>query len=143
VLKSLIDRPIIEEANENAPAFSRIFKEMILIASSDKPLPRAGKGTVQSKAAIILYAPEIESLYVRNPRAVFALIDIRYNTMEEQISAIDVIEPPAVWRAAPIEEWLLRLAGNVCNCTIMSSTVDLRQQGFDRLGIHHLTSCMR
>ncbi|KAJ7699512.1 hypothetical protein B0H17DRAFT_848923, partial [Mycena rosella] len=47
--------PIIEEANENAPAFSRIFKEMILIASSDKPLPRAGKGTVQSQAAIILY----------------------------------------------------------------------------------------
>ncbi|KAJ7318575.1 hypothetical protein DFH08DRAFT_1036386 [Mycena albidolilacea] len=44
--------PIIEEANENAPAFSRIFKEMILIASLDKPLPRAGKGTVQSKAAI-------------------------------------------------------------------------------------------
>ncbi|KAJ7347323.1 hypothetical protein DFH08DRAFT_618412, partial [Mycena albidolilacea] len=110
--------PIIEEANENAPAFSRIFKEMILIASSDKPLPRAGKGTVQSKAAIIIYAPEIESLY---------------NTMEEQISAIDVIEPPAVWRAAPIEEWLLRLAGNVCNCATMSSTVDLRQQGFDSL----------
>ncbi|KAJ7803719.1 hypothetical protein B0H14DRAFT_2613093 [Mycena olivaceomarginata] len=44
--------PIIEEANENAPAFSRIFKEMILIASLDKPLPRPGKGTVQSKAAI-------------------------------------------------------------------------------------------
>ncbi|KAJ7794428.1 Alpha/Beta hydrolase protein [Mycena olivaceomarginata] len=110
--------PIIEEANENAPAFSRIFKEMILIASSDKPLPRAGKGTVQSKAAIILYAQEIESLY---------------NTMEEQISAIDVIEPPAVWRAAPIEEWLLRLAGNVCNCATMSSTVELRQQGFDSL----------
>ncbi|KAJ7339755.1 hypothetical protein DFH08DRAFT_915701 [Mycena albidolilacea] len=56
--------PIIEEANENAPAFSRIFKEMILIASADKPLPRAGKGTVQFKAAISLYAPEIESLYV-------------------------------------------------------------------------------
>ncbi|KAJ7799646.1 hypothetical protein B0H14DRAFT_2616857 [Mycena olivaceomarginata] len=52
VHNALIDTPIIEEANENTPAFSRSFKEMILIASLDKPLPRAGKGTVQSKAAI-------------------------------------------------------------------------------------------
>ncbi|KAJ6553198.1 hypothetical protein B0H19DRAFT_1030245 [Mycena capillaripes] len=56
-------RPAIEEANEIAPAFSRIFKEMILFSSPDKPLPRAGKGTVMRKAAITLYATEIESKY--------------------------------------------------------------------------------
>ncbi|KAJ6553164.1 hypothetical protein B0H19DRAFT_901881, partial [Mycena capillaripes] len=52
--------PAIEEANEIAPAFSRIFKEMILFSYPDKPLPRAGKGTVIPKAAITLYATEIE-----------------------------------------------------------------------------------
>jgi hypothetical protein len=35
---------------------------MILFASRDKPLPRAGKGTVMRKAAIDLYAPEIEAM---------------------------------------------------------------------------------
>jgi hypothetical protein len=55
---------MIEQANDIAPAFSRIFKEMILFTSPDKPLPRAGKGTVLRKAAIALYASEIDSMYV-------------------------------------------------------------------------------
>lgn len=44
-------RPFIEEANHIAPSFSRIYKEMILIASPTKPLPRAAKGTVMRKAS--------------------------------------------------------------------------------------------
>ncbi|KAG6834086.1 hypothetical protein H0H93_012056, partial [Arthromyces matolae] len=43
---------VIEEANKVAPAFSRLFKEMILFTSKDKPLPRTGKGTVMRKAAL-------------------------------------------------------------------------------------------
>lgn len=55
--------------------------------------------------------------------------------MEEQISAIDTIEPPVVWEVNLIHDWILELAGNVCNSAIMSSKVDLRQQGFDRFEI--------
>ena len=55
-------RPIIEEANKVAPAFSKIFKEMILITSKNKPLPRAGKGTVMRKLAVMSYEQEIEAL---------------------------------------------------------------------------------
>ncbi|KAE9385222.1 acetyl-CoA synthetase-like protein [Gymnopus androsaceus JB14] len=55
--------PTIEEANKVAPAFSRIFKEMILIVDPEKPLPRVGKGTVARKAALTLYGPEIDKLY--------------------------------------------------------------------------------
>lgn len=55
-------RPIVEEANKVGPAFSRIFKEMILITSPDKPLPRAGKGTVMRKAALALYNDEIDQM---------------------------------------------------------------------------------
>ncbi|KZP21523.1 acetyl-CoA synthetase-like protein, partial [Athelia psychrophila] len=32
--------PTVEEANKEAPAFSRIFKEMIIVTDSSKPLPR-------------------------------------------------------------------------------------------------------
>jgi hypothetical protein len=56
--------PEVEEANRTAPAFGRIFKEMILIANLDKPLPRAAKGTVNHKAAVTLYEDEISTLSV-------------------------------------------------------------------------------
>ena len=55
-------RPVVEEADKIAPAFSRIYKEMILFATSEKPLPRVGKGTVARKAAIALYTSEIDKL---------------------------------------------------------------------------------
>lgn len=55
-------RPVIEEANKDAPAFSRIFKEMILVTSKDKPLARAAKGTVMRKAVLTQYEEEINNL---------------------------------------------------------------------------------
>jgi len=55
-------RSVVEEANKDAPNFSRIFKEMILVTSTDKPMLRAGKGTVTKKATIKLYEPEIDAL---------------------------------------------------------------------------------
>jgi hypothetical protein len=54
--------PAVEEANRTAPAFGRIFKEMILVTSPGKPLPRAAKGTVNRKAAILQYEEEIRIL---------------------------------------------------------------------------------
>ncbi|KAF8217447.1 hypothetical protein K438DRAFT_1656334 [Mycena galopus ATCC 62051] len=110
--------PVIEQANAIAPGFSRIFKEMILFASPDKPLPRAAKGTVLRKAAISLYATEIDAIY---------------NTVEEQLNAIDSIEAPTVWVTTSIQSWLLEVATSICNFTKISPTVDLRQQGFDSL----------
>ena len=48
--------------NAYAPAHSRIFKEMIIVASEDKPLPRVAKGTVAKKASLKLYKAEIDTL---------------------------------------------------------------------------------
>lgn len=56
--------PVIEKANKVCPAFSRIFKELVLISAKDKPLPRAGKGTVMRKAALNLYQQEIDEMCV-------------------------------------------------------------------------------
>lgn len=60
----LYDRPLVEEANKISPAFSRIFKEMILITAPNKPLPRVGKGSVARKEALALYETEIKNLSV-------------------------------------------------------------------------------
>ncbi|KAJ7458517.1 hypothetical protein FB451DRAFT_1046638 [Mycena latifolia] len=54
--------PVLEEANQMAEPNGRISKEMIIFTSADKPLPRTGKRTVMRKAALQLYAPEIDAL---------------------------------------------------------------------------------
>ena len=60
----MLSRPIVEEANTMAPAFARIFKEMIIVTDPSRPFPRAAKGTIQRKAAIQAYEAEIIKLSV-------------------------------------------------------------------------------
>ena len=55
--------PTIEEANKDSPAYARIFKSHILFTETRKPIPLAGKGTVQRPATLQVYAIEIEALY--------------------------------------------------------------------------------
>jgi hypothetical protein len=55
---------MINEANKIAPAYSKIFKELILVVDKRKPLPRAPKGTVIRKLALSAYAEEIDELRV-------------------------------------------------------------------------------
>jgi hypothetical protein len=55
-------RHVVEKANKKAPAFGRIFKEMIIVTSPRKPMLRAGKGTVRRAATLVIYEPEINHL---------------------------------------------------------------------------------
>jgi len=109
--------PILEEANQIAPAFSRIFKEMIIFTSSGKPMPRAGKGTVIRKATLKLYSPEIDALY----------------SIVEDKTSVDTSKIPAVWEVLPIQNWLLELAADLTDSAEISPDVDLFEQGFDSL----------
>lgn len=61
----LIERiwPSVEEANRSALAHARIEKALILILPADRPLIRAGKGTIQRPASISQYTAEIDALY--------------------------------------------------------------------------------
>ena len=52
----------MEAANRAAPAYSRIFEELILVAHPDRPLPRTDKGTVIRKLALKVYNEEIENM---------------------------------------------------------------------------------
>ncbi|KAL7284715.1 hypothetical protein ACG7TL_002021 [Trametes sanguinea] len=55
--------PSVERANKYAPQHSRIFKEMILITSPDKPFELNAKGLPRRKVIIANYEDEIEALY--------------------------------------------------------------------------------
>ena len=57
-------RPVVDEANSKAPAFARIFKEMILVADSKRPFTRAPKGTFIRKATLADYDAQIAKLYL-------------------------------------------------------------------------------
>lgn len=55
--------PSIEEANQDAPSHARIAKTHILFTDPDKPMLRAGKGTVQRTGTLLQYADKIDALY--------------------------------------------------------------------------------
>ena len=55
--------PTVVQANRDCPAHGRIMKDFIIFTSPDKPMPRAGKGTVQRYATLKLYAHEFEAFY--------------------------------------------------------------------------------
>jgi hypothetical protein len=54
--------PTIKASTTSSPAFSRIFKHLILITNKAKPVIRTDKGTIKRKATIAFYAEEINAL---------------------------------------------------------------------------------
>lgn len=63
--KALIEEiwPTIVKANKVTVAHGQIAKQLISLATADKPFPRAGKGTIQRGLANQLYNDEIDKLY--------------------------------------------------------------------------------
>lgn len=55
--------PVIWKENESCSKNARIEKSHVVFTRPEKPLPRAGKGTVQRRPALLLYAEEVEALY--------------------------------------------------------------------------------
>ncbi|KAI1401823.1 hypothetical protein F4819DRAFT_310010 [Hypoxylon fuscum] len=53
----------VQEANQAAPAHARVKKSLILVTSEDRPLIRAGKGTIQRSSSLAQYTSEIDRLY--------------------------------------------------------------------------------
>lgn len=57
--------PTINEANQAAPKFGRVPRELVIFASPDKPFGRASKGTIQRRLSIAAYEGEIEDMYAK------------------------------------------------------------------------------
>ncbi|TFK80331.1 acetyl-CoA synthetase-like protein [Polyporus arcularius HHB13444] len=81
--------PSIERANAIAPQHSRIFKEMILVATPDKPFTYNLKGYPRRKTLEKLYSEEIDELYA-----------------EIESSAQSDIPSPSTWDAESIRHFL-------------------------------------
>ncbi|KAI0551250.1 hypothetical protein F4679DRAFT_582725 [Xylaria curta] len=65
--QALIDRvwPLVVAANKETVAHGQIGRDFIILASPEKPFPRAGKGTIQRAGTIKLYKDEIDELYAK------------------------------------------------------------------------------
>ncbi|KAF7341009.1 Acetyl-CoA synthetase-like protein [Mycena sanguinolenta] len=109
--------PVVVEANEIAPAFAQIYKEMILVTQPAKPMIRTPKGTVIKKPTIALYKQEIEDLY---------------ETIEASGNGASDIDPPLSWSSKDLEPWLIAHASLVADKDIRGGR-DLFDQGFDSL----------
>ncbi|KIK64025.1 hypothetical protein GYMLUDRAFT_241246 [Collybiopsis luxurians FD-317 M1] len=116
--------PIVEEANQIAPAFSRIYKEMILVTSPEKPLARAPKGTVMRKAAIRDYEHEINQ--IANIVSVS-----RYATVESNANSSPT-SPPAEWDSAHLVQWLTDQVKDLTG-SVLTPTMDMFENGLDSL----------
>ncbi|KAI1166564.1 hypothetical protein F5B18DRAFT_54086 [Nemania serpens] len=83
--------PSVQAANKECPSHGVIHRHMIAFTSAAKPMLRAGKGTVQRRLTLDLYASELASLYdaanepVRQPSAGS---DGSYDSIEAAIKTI-------------------------------------------------------
>ncbi|KAF9814140.1 hypothetical protein IEO21_05278 [Rhodonia placenta] len=114
----------VEEANADAPAFSRVFKEMIIAADPDRPFVRAAKGTTQRKKTLEIYSKEIDDLlsatYLRN-RIIGALresSDASVNAATQHIQSNLVFQYPTL---SALAERLEKLVGHGAASTMSQS----------------------
>ncbi|KAI9867753.1 MAG: hypothetical protein M1830_005759 [Pleopsidium flavum] len=57
--------PVIQDANQQCPAYAKITKEHILFVDPHKPMARTPKGTVQRRGTTQLYEEELNKLFTR------------------------------------------------------------------------------
>ncbi|KAF7291295.1 Acetyl-CoA synthetase-like protein [Mycena indigotica] len=107
----------VAEANAVAPAWGRVYKEMILVTGAGKPMARAPKGTVVKKATERLYEAEIAALY---------------ETVEASGGPDGEVAPPGAWSVTELGPWLLSQAEAVSGRKLKPDA-DLFDQGFDSL----------
>lgn len=57
--------PTVENMNANLPKYAKVLREMVLVASEEKPLLMTAKETLRVKETEDLYSAEIEAAYRR------------------------------------------------------------------------------
>ncbi|KAJ7604455.1 hypothetical protein FB45DRAFT_850695 [Roridomyces roridus] len=110
--------PTIGEVNARTPAFSRLYKEMIIVTQPTKPMVRAPKGTVIKKSTIEAYKTEIDTLY---------------ETIEAASATGSDTAPPPSWTRENLEPWLVEHASTLASKPLLGGTHDIFEQGFDSL----------
>ncbi|KAJ3578218.1 hypothetical protein NPX13_g2342 [Xylaria arbuscula] len=67
--------PAVEDANRQCPSYGRIYHNMILFTSPDKPMLKTSKGTVQRQSTLELYKKELDELYESNDNHVWSPLE--------------------------------------------------------------------
>lgn len=57
--------PTIERANGDCPAHGKVARHLVLFTNPEKPMLRAGKGTIQRMSTVDLYKEEFDTLYAQ------------------------------------------------------------------------------
>ncbi|KAG7091961.1 hypothetical protein E1B28_008350 [Marasmius oreades] len=107
--------PAVEQMNEHAPQHSRLFREMILIASPEKPFTYTAKGTVRRQAVLRDYSEEISRLY-----------DILDENTRSNIS------PPTIWDIDSTMRFVRGVVGNTLVRSVRDDD-DIFEYGCDSL----------
>ncbi|PYI16586.1 hypothetical protein BO99DRAFT_445291 [Aspergillus violaceofuscus CBS 115571] len=92
--------PSIQAANSESPAHARISRSHILFTTPEKPMLRAGKGTVQRAGTLMLYAPELEALYTdaeRLARWIHSFLFSKYHFLNITGWAVDKLSDATNW----------------------------------------------
>ena len=110
-----VHRPTVERMNDYAPQHSRVFKEMILVTSPDKPFTYTAKSTPRRQAIINEYEPEIEAIYA---------------AAAESTQAED-LTPPVHWDEAETKEFVSTIVRRVVKAKLGDDD-DMFQKGCDR-----------
>ncbi|KAK5123225.1 hypothetical protein LTR85_003424 [Meristemomyces frigidus] len=120
--------PVIEGVNRESQGYARVMRDMILIAKSDRPFPRAGKGTVQRRLAVDSYESELDALYaaIEDPRATRVI-----GSLGDDGSSMDL--------AQALRKAMVRLGG-FDNVTLDDNLFD---RGMDSLGVVNLLRSIR
>ncbi|EIN05387.1 acetyl-CoA synthetase-like protein [Punctularia strigosozonata HHB-11173 SS5] len=107
--------PTVERMNAYAPQHSRLFKEMIMVASPFKPFQYTSKGTIRRQVTLQEYQEEIEALYA---------------SVEESTQAD--IPAPVEWTLDLTKDFVRKVVNSVLTMPVQDEN-DLFQHGCDSL----------
>ncbi|KAF9458154.1 hypothetical protein BDZ94DRAFT_143619 [Collybia nuda] len=115
--------PIIEEANSLAPSFGRILREMIIVATRDKPMERVGKGSLARKATLTSFEGDITNTYTN-------------------LHSATNFGPPASWTRGDVLAWLEQKTARLIPTqhSILHVDDDIFKAGFDSISAVSLQS---
>lgn len=106
---------------------------MILIVSPNKPLPRAGKGTIKRKAALLSYAEEIDAMCVpfSPQRKISYAMCFSYAEVDATVES-EGIDPPSSWDLDTTAMWIQKQVEDIHSGRPFNIASDLFDQGMDR-----------
>lgn len=127
-------RPYVAQANAIAPTYSQVYKEMLLIASRDKPLEYTVKAVIARRPAMKQYKEEIDKMSVHQITQEIRLAHARDRYDYSNAAAQDpTVQAPPSWSEPDTKAWILAQVKEIVHSNSdLRSDGDLFEQGMDR-----------